>query len=70
MTPKALKSLRIAVGCSIRDFAFRLRIPEETLRRWERGDEPIDLGVLTVGLECLWPPTMHPPRTRLSAGHS
>lgn len=71
MTPKALKSLRVAIGWSIHDFALCVRIPEETLRRWEGGEEKIDMTALSAGLERLWPPTYRPAPPRLRTwGHS
>jgi transcriptional regulator with XRE-family HTH domain len=53
MTPKALRSIRLALGLSLRDFAQRINLPVDVVLDMERGRVPIDIKKLNPHLEQL-----------------
>jgi DNA-binding transcriptional regulator YiaG len=55
MTPKALRSLRLALGLSIEVFARHTNLKAAEVHAWELGEKPIDVARLTRGLERLPP---------------
>ena len=55
MTPKALRSLRLALGLSIAEFAQQLGVSAQELDDWECGLKRVDIEHLSRGLELLAP---------------
>lgn len=54
MTPKGLRSIRMALGLSVSELAGRLGIPSDELRDYELGLRPIEL-TLSNSFERLSP---------------
>lgn len=42
LTPKELRSRRLALGMTGTDLATRLGVPESRIMEWERGEQPIE----------------------------
>jgi transcriptional regulator with XRE-family HTH domain len=55
MTPKALRSMRLALGISVSEFAKLCGITPEALQSWETGTQPIDMTSVNRCLENLGP---------------
>jgi transcriptional regulator with XRE-family HTH domain len=47
LTPKELRSRRIALRMTAAELAAQLGLPPVTIDAWERGEEPLDQGVLS-----------------------
>jgi DNA-binding transcriptional regulator YiaG len=55
MTPKALRSIRIALGLSVRDFSARIGMAADHIQNMETGDARIDPHAVATALERLAP---------------
>ena len=42
LTPKELRSRRLALGMTGTDLATRLGVPESRIMEWEMGEQPIE----------------------------
>ncbi|HEU5163105.1 MAG TPA: helix-turn-helix transcriptional regulator [Thermoanaerobaculia bacterium] len=53
LSPKELRSRRIAMRLTATELAARLGVPPTAVDAWERGDEPIDDPTLLARLDSL-----------------
>ncbi len=60
MTPKALRSIRLALGLTLTEFAERIGFPMQHVWDMETGKKPIVMLELNAGLERLAPDSPSP----------
>ncbi len=60
MTPKALRSIRLALGLTLPEFAERIGFPTQDVWDMETGKKPIVMRELNPGLERLAPDSPSP----------
>ncbi len=67
MTPKALRSIRLALGLTLPEFAERIGFPMQEVWDMETGKKPIMMRELNPALERLAPDSPSPRRAPLPA---